>query len=95
MGDMSAVAHDWLAMGETIYQSDPGAASDAGFVSGELAHTVVGNRARLLDARRTPLSVTDVLPDPGEFEVRIEAFEDRGARWRLPVWEISRVQFGG
>jgi hypothetical protein len=78
---------------EAIYESDPEAASDAGFVAGELRHAVVGNRGRLLDARRTPVSVTDVLPDLGEFELRIEAFEDRGACWRLPLWEIGRVQF--
>lgn len=80
-------------MGEAIYQSDPDAASDEGFVPGTLAYAVVGNRGRLLDARRTPLTVCDVIADRGEFEVRIEAFEDRGARWRLPLWEITRVQF--
>lgn len=76
-----------------IYQSDPEAASDAGFVGGELRHAVVGNRGRLLDARRTPLSLTGVNPDRAEFEVRIEGFEDCGARWRLPLWEIGRLQF--
>ncbi len=80
-------------MGDAIYQSDPEAASDEGFVRGSLAHAVVGNQGRLLDVRRTPLSVSDVIPERAEFEVRIEGFEDRGARWRLPVWEIARVQF--
>jgi hypothetical protein len=81
------------AMGEAIYQSDPDAASDEGFVPGALAYAVAGNRGRLLDARRTPLTVCDVIAERGEFEVRIEAFEDLGARWRLPVWEITHVQF--
>lgn len=80
-------------MGDAIYQSDPGSASDAGFLPGKLGYAVVGNHGRLLDARRTPVSVSDVIPDRAEFEVRIEAFEDRGARWRLPVWEITRFQF--
>jgi hypothetical protein len=80
-------------MAEAIYQSDPEAASDAEFVPGTLAYAVVGNRGRLLDARRTPLSVSDVIAARAEFEVLIEGFEDRGARWRLPVWEIARVQF--
>lgn len=80
-------------VGEQIYAGDPGAASDAEFVPGELAHAVIGNHARLLDARRTPLSVTDVITERGEFEVRIEAFEDRGALWRLPLWNIDRLQF--
>jgi hypothetical protein len=46
----------------------------------------------LLDARRTPLSITGVDVDRCEFEVRIEAFEDRVARSRLPAWDISRLQ---
>ena len=25
--------------------------------------------------------------------MRVDAFEDRGARWRLAVWEIARLQF--
>jgi hypothetical protein len=80
-------------MGEEVYESDPEPAPDAEFVRGELAYAVAGNRGRLLDARRTPLSLTDVVPERGEFRVRIEAFEDRGALWRLPLWEIGRMQF--
>ena len=80
-------------MGDAIYASNPAAASDAGFVDGTLGHAVVGNRGRLLDARRTPVSITAVIPERGELEVRVDAFEDRGARWRLPVWEIARLQF--
>lgn len=80
-------------MPEQVYESDPEAASDAEFVPGEPAYLVIGNRGRLLDARRTPLLVTNVIPDRGEFEVRVEAFEDRGALWRLPLWEVGRLQF--
>lgn len=80
-------------MDQQIYESDPEAAPDAEFVSGELRYAVIGNRGRLLDARRTPLSVTAVIAQRAEFEVRIEAFEDRGTLWQLPLWEIGRVQF--
>jgi hypothetical protein len=79
-------------MSAPVYQFDPDALSDAAFVPADLALLAVGNRGRLLDARRTPLSITAVDVDRCEFEVRIEAFEDRGARWRLPAWEISRLQ---
>jgi hypothetical protein len=78
---------------DAIYQSDPDAASDDEYVVGELYHALTGNRGRLRDARRTPLSITSVDPERGEIEVRIDAFEDRGARWRVPVWEIGRLQF--
>jgi hypothetical protein len=80
-------------MGDVIYASDPDAAPDDEYVNGEMRHAVAGNQGRLRDARRTPLSITAVEPDRGEIEVRIDAFEDRGARWRLPVWQISHIQF--
>lgn len=56
-----------------VYDSDPRAARDSAFVGGDLRHAVVGNRGRLLDARRTPVSITAVMPDRAEFELRIGA----------------------
>jgi hypothetical protein len=79
-------------MPDRVYQSDPAAEPDSKFLTGDLALAVAGNRGRLRDARRTPLSLTAVDPVRCEIEVRIDAFEDRGARWRLPAWEISRLQ---
>jgi hypothetical protein len=76
-----------------IYESDPDAAPDSDFVAGELDRLVVGNRARLLDARRTPVAVTGVDPATGTFEVEIGAFEDAGARWVLPVEDVADFQF--
>ena len=76
-----------------IYESDPDAAPDSDYVPGSLEHLVVGNPGRLLDQRRTPVTVTDVAIDRGEFEVAIEAFEDKGARWRLPLDEVMSFQF--
>jgi hypothetical protein len=76
-----------------IYQSDPEPEPDSAFVAGALDHLVPGSRGRLRDPRRTPLRVTRVLPQLGSFEVEIEAFEDRGARWQLPLTAVSQLQF--
>ena len=79
-------------MPEPVYQSDPAAEPDSHFLAGELSLAVPGNRGRLGDARRTPLTLTAVDVPRGEIEVRIDAFEDEGARWRLPLWEVARLQ---
>jgi hypothetical protein len=75
------------------YASDPDAAPDSAFVAGALRHLVVGNHGRLLDARRTPITLVEVAPERAAFVVRIEAFEDAGARWELWLQEIERFQF--
>lgn len=79
-------------MAGSAYSSDPSSLPDTAFAPADLEHLAVGNRGRLLDARRTPLRITAVDIERCEVEVQIEAFEDRGARWRLPAWEISRLQ---
>lgn len=76
-----------------VYESSPEMEDDSGFVAGELAHLLAGNRGRLLDARRTPVTVVDVDGARGSFSVLIEAFEDRGARWELGLEEVARFQF--
>jgi hypothetical protein len=78
---------------DAIYQSDPDAAPDTEFVPGDFEHLVIGNRGRLLDARRTPITVTAVAPATASFEVEIGAFEDSGARWELPLEQLHRFQF--
>jgi hypothetical protein len=75
------------------YASDPNSAPDSDFLPGALCHLVVGNRGRLLDTRRTPLTVTAIEPRIGAFEVQIEAFEDAGARWELPLEDVGDFQF--
>ena len=80
-------------MSAAIYASDPNAAPDSEFLPGELSHLVIGNRGRLLDARRTPVTITAADPDRGGFEVEIGAFEDAGARWVLPLEDVGRFQF--
>jgi hypothetical protein len=64
-----------------IYRSDPDAAPDKAFEPGTLKHVVVGNRGRLFDARRTPVTITALAVQREAFELRIEAFEDAAARW--------------
>jgi hypothetical protein len=76
-----------------IYQSDPNQAPDSDYVPGTLAHLLAGNRGRLLDDRRTPITVTAVRPETGAFELEIGAFEDAGARWELPLQDVARFQF--
>jgi hypothetical protein len=76
-----------------IYASDPDAAEDSQFEPAALRHLVVGNRGRLLDARRTPVSVSAVVPGRGAFVVRIDAFEDAGAEWELPLEDVGQFQF--
>jgi hypothetical protein len=77
----------------SVYASDSDPAPDSAYVAGEVRHLVAGNRGRLLDARRTPVSVVDVAPERGAFVVGIEGFEDAGARWELWLGEVERFQF--
>jgi hypothetical protein len=76
-----------------IYESLAHPAPDANFAAGRLEHVVIGNRGRLLDTRRTPITITQVTADKGSFELEITAFEDAGARWELPLEDVRRFQF--
>lgn len=82
-----------MAVSMPVYQSDPGSAPDSEFVPGALNRLVVGNRGRLLDARRTPVLVTAVSAERGVFEVEILAFEDTGSRWELGLEKVADFQF--
>ena len=76
-----------------IYQQGPASAGDEAFEPGTLGHLVAGNGARMLDPRRTPVTVLALDLTRGEFEVEVGAFEDTGARWRLPIEDAVRFQF--
>ena len=76
-----------------VYEHDSLAAGDEGFEPGTLAHLVPGSHARMLDPRRTPVEVQGIDHVRGEFVVEVGAFEDTGARWSLPVEDVSRFQF--
>jgi hypothetical protein len=76
-----------------VYQADPSALPDDQFTAGDLRWLVPGNRGRLLDARRTPVRVTAIDLPHGYAEIEICAFEDAGARWLVPLEEVTRYQF--
>jgi hypothetical protein len=76
-----------------MYQADSEALPDDRFAPGELGWLVAGNEGRLLDARRTPVRVTAIDLRHGFFEIEITAFEDKGARWLVPLEEVTRYQF--
>jgi hypothetical protein len=76
-----------------IYESNPDMRPDADFEPGSLALLVSGNTGRLLDPRRTPVSVVGADAERGSFTVRVEAFEDAGAIWELFLAEVARFQF--
>jgi hypothetical protein len=76
-----------------IYQFDPESLPDSDFEPGDLRFLVAGNVGRLLDDRRTPVEVTGLNAAEGMFEVEIQAFEDKGARWQVPFEDVARYQF--
>ena len=77
----------------TIYARDDDRAPDDDFEPGRLEHLAPGNTGRLLDARRTPVSVAALRPEQGRFEVRLEAFEDAGATWLVDLEDVDHFQF--
>jgi hypothetical protein len=77
----------------TIYERDPDQAPDSEFEPGEHHHLVPGNAGRMMDHRRTPVSVVAVRPDTGTFAVRIEAFEDAGGIWEIAFENVGHCQF--
>ena len=83
----------WLVSDAAVYATDAHPAPDSDFAPGELRHLVEGNRGRLLDPRRTPVTVREVAPERGSFVIRVDAFEDAGASWELGFEEIERFQF--
>jgi hypothetical protein len=79
----------------SIYASSPDMRPDDEFEPGTLQHLVVGVQGRLLDPRRTPVSVIEVRPTTGFVFIRIEGFEDEGAIWQVPLEEVTHYQFEG
>jgi hypothetical protein len=76
-----------------IYEHDASAAPEAEFAPGRLADLVPGNRGRLLDPRRTPVTVVSLRVETGQFTLRVDAFEDAGAEWEVAFEDIGRFQF--
>jgi len=76
-----------------IHEFDPRRAPDSEYEPGELEWLVAGNRGRMLDPRRTPITILSIDPDTAHFGLRVEAFEDQGAIWHLPLESVTRFQF--
>ena len=77
----------------SIYLDNPDLAPDSDFEPGAHRHLVVGNKGRLLDSRRTPVSVVEVRVAVGTFVIRIDDFEDKGATWEIPFEGVGMYQF--
>ncbi len=77
----------------SIYLTDPNPRPDSDFLPAELRYLVRGNKGRLLDARRTPIEIAGIDGLRGYFEVEIQAFEDKGAHWLVPLENVDRYQF--
>jgi hypothetical protein len=76
-----------------VYASDPWMRPDEEFEPGELRHLVAGARGRMLDPRRTPVSVVGVRTSTGFADIRVEGFEDDGAIWEIPLEQAGQFQF--
>ncbi len=76
----------------SVYLKREDAPPDSNFEPGALHHLVAGNAGRVLDPRRTPITIVDIRPDTGTFVLRIDDFEDKGARWEVPFEDVSFYQ---
>lgn len=61
-----------------------------GLIPATLAHLVTGQTLFLSDPRRTPVVIARVDTATASFAVRVLAFEDAGASWDLPLWDVSK-----
>jgi hypothetical protein len=71
-----------------VYRRNPAPAPDADFDPGAIEHLVAGNVGRVLDPRRTPVTVVAADARTGFFTVRIDDFEDAGATWDVPLESV-------
>ena len=77
----------------SIYASDPGKRPDSDYEPGQLRHLAPGTQGRMLDPRRTPVSVMEVRPSVGFVVIRVEGFEDEGVTWEIPLEHVEHFQF--
>jgi len=76
-----------------VYQFNSDMLPDTYFHPGDLKYIVPGNEGHWLDPRRTPIRILEVKPTSGFFIVEILDFEDKGARWEVPLECVDRCQF--
>lgn len=55
----------------------------------QMMHLVIGQTLYLGDPRATPVVVRAHAAETASFTVEITAFEDQGATWELPLWDVS------
>src|SRR5438094_7460057 len=75
-----------------VYQFNSEMQPNTYFHPGDLKYLVPGNEGRWLDPRRTPIRVLEVKRASGFFVIEILDFEDRGARWEVPLEEHSPLR---
>jgi hypothetical protein len=75
------------------FQYNPNRLPDSHFERGSLDHLVVGNEARALDYRRTPLRVREIRESSGLIVFEILDFEDKGNTWEIPFEDVDSLQF--
>ncbi len=76
-----------------VHMSDPNKAPDSAFDPASLDQLTPGNSGRLLDLRRTPVTVVSVDVAAAMVSLRVTAFEDAGTLWEYPFETfLSRFQ---
>ena len=78
---------------DSPYEYDPNMPPDSDYIPGSLRLLVPGNRARLLDPRRTPVRIEKIEEASGLLFVRVERFEDKGSIREVPFEGIISYQF--
>ncbi len=58
----------------------------------QLMHLIVGQTLYLRDPRNTPVEVMSCEPATASFSARVSDFEDIGAEWVLPLWDVSKFR---
>ncbi len=74
------------------YDNHPLPTSDEDYEVAAIASLVPGASARMLDPRRTPVRISAVAPETATFTVEVLGFEDAGAVWDFPLWDIAKFQ---
>lgn len=67
---------------------------EATLTDAQLMHLVPGQTLYLRDPRNTPVKVRSCAPATGAFVVCVSAFEDTGAEWVLPLWDVAKFRVG-
>lgn len=73
------------------YETDD-TSQEMDLIAADLSHILAGQVLFLRDPRRTPVQVLACVPATASFTVRVAAFEDKGAEWVLPFWDIAKFE---